>query len=120
MAIHVTRELTIDDIPPECVDDCSQPGVPEEQLTFWQEELELTVDRESALDCLKRLKFSVRPFDADAGRYADKPLELTASTDEELAKYILHLACLQFAEWRERADASDEDPGEDYKFVLVG
>ena len=85
--LHVDRELTIDDLPKDCIEDCTWPGCDAAPACqHWRQELGFTVDRERAIGCL-----------ADYGAWERD--ELAASSDEDLAEKVLWLACGSFSEW---------------------
>lgn len=92
MAIHVTYELNLSDLPPDCVRDCSSSGDVSEAVEFWTEELGFTVERAPAIECL-----------SGYGAWEDEQLE--SASDEWLAQRILWLACGDFSEfltWKAR------------------
>lgn len=93
MSIHVSYDLTINQIPRECIKDCSQPGPADATVAYWREQLGFTVDRDRAVRCLK-------------GYGAWDGEELAAMSDEDIAEIILWLACGNFSEYAtEAADA---------------
>lgn len=92
--LHVERELLIEDIPQECIEDCTWPGCDAAPACqHWREVLGLTVDRENAIRCLE-------------GYGAWEREELEASKDEDLAEKVLWLACGAFSEWDGTEDSS--------------
>ena len=99
--MHVKTQLLIEDLPRECIADCSGPGRKDEAVSYWRQRLELTVDREQAVRCLR-------------GYGAWGPEELANCTDAELAEKILWLACGDFAEW----DGTGTSPGGSDIFCL--
>lgn len=52
MGIHVDYELTIDQLPHECITDCSSPGWTAPAVQHWREALGFTVDRKKAVKCI--------------------------------------------------------------------
>jgi len=92
--LHVSYDLSIDDLPEECVQDCGAGGGAKDQaVEYWRKKLNFTVDRQKAIDCLQ-------------GYGAWEPEELEALSDEEIADKILWLACSNFAEWDGTPDSS--------------
>lgn len=90
MALHVDYCLDMDQLPADCIADCSRPGSVDEAVSHWREALGFTVDRDRALRCLKGY-----------GAWDD----LAEDSDEVLAERVLWLACGDFSEfqtWRER------------------
>ena len=100
-SIHVSYELTNDQLPLECIKDCSGPGPVDEAVAYWRRKLKFTVDRENALRCLQ-------------GYGAWQREELADTDDETLAERILCLACCYFDEW----DGTDESLYGSDVFVL--
>jgi hypothetical protein len=87
MAIHVEWELLIDELPTDCIYDCSEPGCDAEPaVEFWIAELGFTVNRAKAEPCLR-------------GYGAWSAEELAEMEDEEIAKKVLWLACNDFREY---------------------
>lgn len=84
--MHVDYYLSINDLPPECVVDCSNPGDRTETVRAWRNELEFTVDQPLARICLKRY-----------GAWDDD--DLAKMSDDEVAETILWLACCDFREY---------------------
>lgn len=99
--MHVTYDLSIDDLPRECIEDCSAPGPVDEAVAYWRERLEFTVDRERAIRCLE-------------GYGAWERAQLEADTPETLAERVLWLACCAFNEW----DGTPESSSGSDIFVL--
>jgi len=94
MPIHVDRELMIEQIPTECIEDCSRGGVDAAPaVQHWRQTLGFTVDRERAIECL-------------TGYGAWARVDLEATSDEDLADKILWLACGSFQEW----DGTEDSP----------
>lgn len=84
--IHVDYDLTIDQLPRECIDECSGPGRADEVVAYWRKRLGFTVDRTRALASL-------------AGYGAWERDELATWDDERIAETVLWLACGNFSEW---------------------
>jgi hypothetical protein len=84
--LHVDYVLDIDDLPEECIDDCSTSGSNDDAVDYWRKKLNFTVDRARAIRCLQ-------------GYGAWTRSELAASDDDLLANRILWLACHDFNEW---------------------
>lgn len=101
MTIHVDHVLTIDQIPFECIEDCSGPGAADESIAYWRKRLGFTVDRDRAITCL-------------AGYGAWDREELESDDDDTLAERVLWIACGNFAEWD---GTEDSNSGSDI-FVL--
>jgi hypothetical protein len=90
--MHINHTLYIEDLPRDCIEDCSAIGDVLEVVTYWREKLNFSVDRESAVACLKGY-----------GAWDDE--QLAASSNDEIANRILWLACCDFSEynkWCER------------------
>lgn len=85
MALHVSRELYKDDLPEDCILDCSCPGDVLWAVREWRKRLDFTVHRANATACLEGY-----------GAWEDE--ELLNMPDEELAEKILWLACGNFNE----------------------
>jgi hypothetical protein len=45
--------LSIEELPQECIDDCSASGAVDDALDFWVKKLDFTVNQENARKCLK-------------------------------------------------------------------
>lgn len=101
MGLHVDRELSIKQLPWECVANCSHGGSCDEDVAYWRERLGFTVDRERAIRCLE-------------GYGAWTCEELEAMPDEEIADIVLWEACNTFKEW----DGTEDSPGGSEVFVL--
>ena len=95
--MHVDRELLITDVPREAIMECSAPGQVDEDVTYWREQLNLTVNRERAIECL-------------AGYGAWERDDLNGRTDDDLAEIVLWLACGNFAEYITECEADGLDP----------
>jgi hypothetical protein len=80
----VKNILYIEDIPPECIKDCSGPGQADIPVHDWREKLDFEVNRENAIKCLDGY-----------GAWDD----LETWTDKRLAETVLWLACGNFNEW---------------------
>lgn len=99
--MHVSYDLSIDQLPRECIDDCGKgPGAKDAAVDHWLKELSFTVDRDRAVDCL-------------AGYGAWTREEMADEDDATIAGRILWLACSTFAEY----DPEDDRCGSDI-FVL--
>lgn len=85
--IHVDYMLTIDQLPADCIHDCSAQGSVDEAVAYWLRKLEFTVDRDKTLRCLK-------------GYGAWEWEELQAEDDDTLARRVLWLACCTFKEYQ--------------------
>lgn len=83
--LHVHRDLTKEQLPDECVGDCSASGDVSESVTYWRDRLNFTVDRGRAMDYLE----SSGGWDRE---------DLDKETDTWLAMRVLWLACCQFKE----------------------
>ena len=85
MSLHIDSTLSIDQLPAECISDCSTPGQDAAPaVDHWRRTLGFTVDRARAIACLKGY-----------GAWEDLPDQ----TDEDLAEKILWIACCNFREW---------------------
>lgn len=94
MSLHITDYITIDQLPAECIRDCTTPGQDASpSARYWRETLGLTVDRDRAIQCIQGY-----------GGWTHE--EITAKGDEELAEIILWLACGDFHEW----DGTEDSP----------
>ena len=94
MPLHIDRELTIDQLPQDCIEDCSRGGQDAAPaVQHWRQTLGFTVDRVRAVECL-------------SGYGAWERDELAAATDDELADKILWLACGSFSEWDGTEDSA--------------
>ncbi len=100
--LHVVDILYLEDLPTECIEDCSGPGAADEAVAYWLLNLEFTVDQARAIDYL-----------AACGGWSREELE--AADDDTLAGRILWLACGDFNEY----DPQDDSCGSDI-FVLEG
>ncbi len=102
MTLHTDSILYIDDLPAECIEDCTRPGMAADAaVQHWRETLDFTVNRKRAVECL-------------CSYGAWERAELEASSDEDLAERILWLACGNFDEW----DGTDDSPCGSDIFVL--
>ena len=95
VAIHVDYILDIDQLPTECIEDCSRPGPVDEAVTYWRDKLGLTVDRDRTIRCF-------------TGYGSWDPEELAATEDDTLANRVLWLACCTFNEWDGNEDGNSE------------
>lgn len=82
--MHVDYELLREELPAECIADCSASGDVTAAVQYWRETLPLTVNRERAARCLRGY-----------GAWDD----LDTVSDDTLAERVLWLACGSFAEW---------------------
>lgn len=86
--MHITDGIAIEDIPQECIGDCSGSGDVTESVRYWRGKLELiVVDRQRAIQCLR-----------EYGAWEAE--ELAEADDETLAERVLWLACCDFAEFQ--------------------
>lgn len=98
MTVHVDWELSLSDIPRECIEDCTVGGQDaSEPVKHWRQRLAFTVNRTKALKCLK-------------GYGAWEPEELAAQSDDDIAEKILWLACGDFREYLYEAEREGVDP----------
>lgn len=82
--VHCDLELFRDDLPPQCIADCTQQGMDaSDDVTFWRNELNFTVNRENAERCL----YGYGAWEKD---------EIDAWDEYEIAERILWLACGSF------------------------
>lgn len=95
MTLHVAHYLTLDQIPLDCILECSAPGSVNDAVDFWRSELGFTVDRRRAERCLKGY-----------GAWDD----LAEASDETLSQRVLWLACGDFAEFLHYAEEAGIDP----------
>lgn len=97
MPLHVDYELTIEQLPQECVDDCGKGGgAKDEAVEYWRNKLGFTVDRTHAINCL-------------AGYGAWEREELGAMCDEDIGDKVLWLACSDFAEYQVGGNSAGSD-----------
>ncbi len=88
--LHVVSILYIDQLPEECIHECSGPGDNSQAVAYWRAELGFTVDRTNAVNCLRG--------------YGYEPDRVEVFSNEQLAEHVLWLACADFSEylrWRE-------------------
>ena len=98
MTIHVDSELMIEELPRECVEDCSAGGRDADPyVTEWRERLGFTVDRTNAIEAV-----------AQYGAWTRE--ELAAKSGTELAEIVLWLACGDFSEYISEAERAGVDP----------
>lgn len=83
--MHVDYDLISGDLPAQCIEDCSHSGDCLGDTVYWRAKLNLTVNRERAIQCLH-------------GYGAWEDVELAEMTDERLAETILWLACGTFSD----------------------
>lgn len=81
--MHIDWIIEPGDLPAQCIEDCSHSGDCLSDTVFWRLKLNLTVNRERAVQCL-------------AGFGAWERDELETMTDNRLAETILWLACGTF------------------------
>ena len=102
MSLHVSYSLDIEELPRECIQDCSSSGDVSEVVTDWRKKLGFTVDRDKAIQCLE-------------GYGAWEREEMEKETNETIAERILWLASGNFREflvWKERnPEKTDENAG---------
>lgn len=90
--VHVNSHLLIDQLPAECISDCTRPGQSADAaVQHWRELLDFTVNRDLAIACLS----SYGAWD-----------NLDQEPDTDIAERILWLACCSFAEW----DGTEDSP----------
>lgn len=85
MKLHVDYVLYPEDLPFECIADCSSVGDVSEAVEYWRRHLGFSVDRSRAIDCL-------------CGYGSWERGDLEAMSDEDLAEKILWMACCDFRE----------------------
>lgn len=103
--MHVDYELLIEDLPVDCIVDCSQPGQDvEPECDYWRKELDFTVNRNRAIDYI-----------VSSGAHERE--ELDEWEDDRLANWILWQACCDFREFQRSAEQGHGDFGSDF-FVL--
>lgn len=95
--MFVKDSISISDLPRECIDECSASGDVTETVAYWQSKLELQVEREPAVRCLK----GYGAWDED---------ELWNADDDTLAQRILWLACGDFSDFIVHAEEEGIDP----------
>lgn len=83
--IHVDTYLSIDDLPKECIDEIAQPGRNDEAVTKWREKLSFTVN-------VKNARKFLDAYGID---------NVSSMSKEDLADYVLWMACHDFAEYQE-------------------
>ena len=93
--MHIIDYLSMDELPQECIDDCSRPGSADEPVAAWRKKLNFTVDRTNAIKYIRACGIELPEL----------------MSDETLAEYILWMACGNFHEQQvwER-DNPDKDP----------
>lgn len=80
LTLDSTGCLFREDIPEECVTECTHPGECDADVIRWREKLGFTVSRPDAIRGLRMYG-------------AWSPEELAVKTDEELAEIVLWVAC---------------------------
>lgn len=98
MTLHVYYCLDMDQLPAECIADCSRPGSADKAVAHWRETLGFTVDRDRALHCLKGY-----------GAWDN----LAEDSDESLAERVLWLACGNFKEFQTWQTRNPDRPPEE-------
>ena len=99
--MHVEDCLYIDDLPADCIIECSQRGPVDRFVEEWVYLLDFTVDRNNAVRCLTGYGFDEDPAEWGNGK---------------LAEYVLWLACCDFKEW----DGTEDSPRGSDIFCLEG
>ena len=106
MAVHVSYSLDIDQLPKECIHDCSSSGDVSEAVSYWRKKLGFTVDRENAIECLD-------------GYGAWSREDMSEETDETIAERILWLASCNFSEFLTWKEDNPEQPDENAHWGLT-
>lgn len=78
-------DLYPEDLPEDCIQECSASGDVSEAVSYWQQQLNFVVDRNNAINYLE----STGGWEKD---------ELKDSSDDTLAQRILWIACCDFKE----------------------
>ncbi len=89
MPLHVDYVLSIEDLPQECIDDCSGQGSVDDAVGYWIDKLGFTVDAERARRCLK----GYGAWDSD--ELAD---------EDQNTRRVLWLACGTFSDFQASGD----------------
>ena len=97
MAIHVDRELLIEELPRECIDACSASGAVDGAVAYWREALGFTVNRANAIEAI-----------AQYGAWERD--DLASRDDVDLAEIVLWLAAGDFSEYITEAEDAGVDP----------
>lgn len=100
--MHVNYEISIENLPRECVSDIFQPGSADDAVEYWRKELSFTVNRERAIQCL------------EAYGLGDDEDSIASWSDDRLASYVLWLAASDFGEYLVNPDCGSDI------FVLEG
>lgn len=79
------RDLYPEDLPVECIQECSASGDVYDAVEYWQQQLNFVVDRTNAISYLE-----------STGAWDKSDLE--ESDDTSLAQRILWIACCDFKE----------------------
>lgn len=93
MTPHIDYDLSIDDLPQECIDDCSAQGSVDDAVEYWVGKLNFSVNPERARRCLKG--------------YGAWDAEELADNDANVRR-ILWLACGNFKEWQTAPDSGSD------------
>jgi hypothetical protein len=83
--MNIDRYLNIDELPQECIEDCSHSVQVDADVAYWVEKLDFNVNRDNAIKCLK-------------GYGSWDQAELIAMDNSQLAGIVLWLACSDFHE----------------------
>ncbi len=94
--MHIVDQLTIDQLPQECIDDCSASGQVAGAVAAWRTKLRFTVHRGNAIRYLR-------------GFGAWDAAELSAMTMVELAERVLWTACGDFHAYQQEVAAGRGD-----------
>lgn len=78
-------DLYPEDLPDNCISECSASGDVTEAVNYWQQQLNFVVDRNDAIVYLK-----------STGGWSED--ELKDLSDDELAQKVLWIACCDFKE----------------------
>lgn len=78
-------DLYPEDLPDNCISECSASGDVFEAVSYWQQQLNFVVDRNNAISYLE----STGAWEKD---------ELKDSSDDTLSQRILWIACCDFKE----------------------
>lgn len=103
MAIHIDYTLDIDQLPVECIEDCSAIGDVSESVAYWREKLGFTVDRDRAITCLE-------------GYGAWDREDMEQESDGWIAERILWIACGNFSDQRKWEKDNPNKPPEDSSY----
>jgi len=92
-----STSLEFNDLPRECIDDCSHSGSCDADVQHWRKSLNFSVNREMAM----RYLISTGGWDKD---------DLRDHSDEDLAEKILWLACGTFKDYLAECESKELDP----------